>query len=427
MGTLSHGCKRGVLAVFPFALLSVHLAACTIGARTPVLIPEQEGQAKPAATDEEENFDLPDAEAVSDGASQWDPPDPEAPPETKFETFTIGRARVGIGPRPPWASIEELETDDAPDLDAKVPSVWTLKKSITIGQGYIHQAEFAPDEQSVIALSTQNGHIYRYDLSGKLLQEVELPRFRQFDDAVFATMPEITERPQLIVARPTGTSVLDLESGQFDFLEYIPPGNGVAHTGRTGLYGISYRKINPQSGEIRFQWINGDIAAVLECSHRPDEWAMTSDGRYLAVSYYPADQVEILDLRERKLIGQVNLPKWGSAVAISPDRTVMAVGGEKLQIVRFPSGEVLAEDARFGNNIHEVRFTPQGDLLLVSAYDGKARSYALPKDLSTISSLPRPQSLNHLGQANVYALGLTKDGRMLVTSSGDKTIKIWRR
>jgi WD40 repeat protein len=147
----------------------------------------------------------------------------------------------------------------------------------------------------------------------------------------------------------------------------------------------------------------------------------------LAVSYIPADQVEILDLREKKLIGKVDLPKWGSAVAISPDRSIMAVGGEKLQNVRFPSGEVLAEDAQFGNNIHKVRFTPQGDLLLVSAYDGKARSYALPKDLSTITSLPRPQSLSHLGQAIVYALGLTKDGRMLVTSSGDKTIKIWRR
>jgi WD40 repeat protein len=52
--------------------------------------------------------------------------------------------------------------------------------------------------------------------------------------------------------------------------------------------------------------------------------------------------------------------------------------------------------------------------------------YVLPADLDALDALPRPQLLSH-GRANVYALAMTPDGRRLVTSSGDQTLKVWMR
>jgi WD40 repeat protein len=190
---------------------------------------------------------------------------------------------------------------------------------------------------------------------------------------------------------------------------------------------VSYRRTTPQSGELVLQWITGEIALRARCQHRPDGFALSPDGRYLAIAYYPADQVEVIDLQAQQLVSTLKLPKWGSALAISPDGKWLALGGERLQVVSFPEGHLVAEDAAYENNIDTVRFTPQGDLLLTSAYDGKARSYVFPSGLSETKKLPAPQLLSHNGTANVYALGLTPDGRMLVTSSGDETLKIWKR
>jgi len=307
------------------------------------------------------------------------------------------------------------------------PPQWTLQKSIWVGQGYLYHAAFTPGAKSVVTLSNQSGVIYHYDLGGKLLSETALPEYREFDDAGFIPMLELNDPPQLFLTRPHGTSVVDLSSGRIESLAESAPGTDIAHSGRPGLYGVSYRSTNPQSGMLVLQWLSGEIAFRAACAHRPDAWALSPDGKHLAISYYPANHVEIVDLQNRTLVGTLPLPKWGGAIDISPDGRFIALGGEKLIVAAFPSGEIIAEDTKYGNNINTVRFTPQGDLLLTSAYDGKARSYLLPPDLAETKKLPAPQSLPHSGTANVYALGLTPDGRMLVTSSGDKTIKIWKR
>lgn len=415
---------KGTLSLLGCLALS---SACTVGPRTPVVIVDQADELpqRERTDPDKEQFDLPEAEAVSHPRSDERTDQQKA--QATVPTKRIGLAEVTLGERPPWETLEALKAPAPEEETGRIPTTWSLQRTITVGEGYLHEAEFSADEKSVVTLSTQSGHVYHFDLAGKPLTKVLLPGFAQFDDASFTTMTEITERPQLVVARPTGTTLLDLESGKFDVIESVPPGNGVQHTGRPGLYGISHRKITPQSGTVLFQWVSGEVAAKLHCDNRPDDWVLTPDGRFLAISYYPANHVEVLDLREGKLVGTMELPQWGSAIAISPDGSLLAMGGEKLRVVRFPGGEVVAEDANYGNNIGEVRFTPQGDLLLASAFDGKARSYVLPKDLDAMTSLPRPQILAHLGQANVYALGLTKDGRMLVTSSGDKTLKIWKR
>lgn len=403
------------------------MSACTVEPRAPVYDPSD----RPLKSDrdtksrrDDDDFRLPLAEQVpSGGARQAALPQAQVDSASDFEE--LGLAKISIGARPPWATLEVIPTKaSAPEA---APSEWRLHKSIYVGQGYLHRAAFIPGAQSVVTLSNQTGMLYRYALDGQLLNQVALQGFREFDDADFTPLLELEDRPQIFITRPEGTGVLDLESGKIDALTNTSAGTDIDHSGRPGLYGMTFRTTTPQSGQLVLQWISGEVALRAQCEHRPDGWALSPDGRYLAIAYYPAEHVEILDLQEETVVSTVKLPKWGSAIAISPDGKWLALGGERLQVASFPDGHIVAEDTVYENNIDSVRFTPQGDLLLASAYDGKARSYVFPKDLSDTKKLPKPQLLRHGGTANVYALGLTPDGRMLVTSSGDKTVKIWKR
>jgi sugar lactone lactonase YvrE len=269
----------------------------------------------------------------------------------------VGLAHLSLGERPPWAALESI-APSVPSPDA-IGARWRLHKSIWVGQGYLHNAAFLAGAQSVVTLSNQSGRVYRYDLDGKLLNKIDLPGFREFDDAAFAPLLELLDRPQVFIARPEGTGVLDVESGKIDTLTHTPPGTNIEHTGRPGLYGVSYRRTTPQSGELVLQWITGEIALRARCQHRPDGFALSPDGRYLAIAYYPADQVEVIDLQAQQLVSTLKLPNWGSALASSPDGKWLALGGERLQVVSFPEGHLVAEDAAYENNIDTVRFTPQ--------------------------------------------------------------------
>jgi len=417
-------------------LLVPLLSGCTVGPQRPLEAPkssdEPDAATRSAHAHDPENYVGPEAEFV--GAADSKPALDASPTQPSAQHGAeLGHATITLGPRPPWSSTASLEESEdlagaLPTAEKNLSTRWRLQKSIWVGQGYLYQAEFTPDQKSVVTLSTDNGVLYHYDVaSGRLLKSVQLPEFEQFEDAAFAMGREVPGRPQVVVTRPSGTSVLDLESGKFDPLSLVPAGNGIEHSGRFGLYGVSFRKTEPQSGSLLLQWITGETAAELKCDHRPDDWALSTDGTTLALQYYPSNTVEVLDLKNLTQIASVDSPKWGGSVALSPDGTLMALGGEKLVVVSLPDGKVVAEDSDYNNNINDIRFSPQGDLLLVSAYDGKARSYALPADLSTLTALPRPQLLAHGGSANVYGLGLSSDTKLLVTSSGDKSIKIWAR
>ncbi|HXS15614.1 MAG TPA: hypothetical protein VN764_00410, partial [Polyangiaceae bacterium] len=88
-------------------------------------------------------------------------------------------------------------------------------------------------------------------------------------------------------------------------------------------------------------------------------------------------------------------------------------------------GQVIAEDASYKNNISDIQFSGLGDLLLVSAFDGHLRSYALPAGFS--GPFSPPQLLDHKYLSNVYSFDLSSNDRLLVTPSGDQTLKIWSR
>lgn len=381
------------------------------------------------------------------------PSKPLASPEpTAAEAvLKLGAASIEFGVHPPFepSPYKPSTLSPAPAHRGQLSKHWRLKKRIWVGYGYLHHAELSGDGQRVLTLSEQEGALRAYDVgTGKLRHRVSLPGFGEFDSVGFSALDDEQDNV-LVVRQPFSTSqgkapsdnvplLIDLALGTFSPAPELPVGGGLRTAERPGLFGIVERLTDPQSGTLSFWWIqlrtraegpkslDAQLALRLECAERPDDWALSKDGKLLAIAYYPSNRVELLDLDQRQVLLRLPAPKWNGSLALSPDSRLLALGGAELRVHLVPSGEQLAADDKYKNNIDTIRFTPQADLLLTSAYDGLARSYSLPQRLDTLSALPRPQTLAH-GGANVYALAMTPDGRRLVTSSGDRTLKVWER
>jgi len=371
-----------------------------------------------------DGFKPPPAQTVGDTPAQT-PPGPSTP-----TSVAVGHARLVRGSRPAYASSPIAALQPTSESDAATSSKpgrrWRLARTIRVGEGYLYKAQFSADERSVITMSLDSGSVYHYDVtSGAQLHKLALPGFTRFESADFAVLKEILPRPSLLISRETGIAVLDLESGHFDVLKDLPAGNFIQQTGRLGLYASVFRHISPQSGELSLHWLSGESALTAHCDERPDDLSLSADGKWLALAFYPSGTAQLIDLETERLILEHPMPKYGGSVALSPDKTLLAVGGERLQLIRVADGQVIAEDASYKNNISDIQFSGLGDLLLVSAFDGHLRSYALPAGFS--GPFSTPQLLDHKYLSNVYSFDLSSNDRLLVTPSGDQTLKIWSR
>jgi WD40 repeat protein len=161
---------------------------------------------------------------------------------------------------------------------------------------------------------------------------------------------------------------------------------------------------------------------VLDFAERVEDWDFDVALRRLAVTYYPSNTVEVLDLERREVSWVSPVPEYTNALDVSPDDRFLAVGGSACVVLDLASGREVGRDAHFGNNIHSVRFSPSADALAVSSYEGKIRIF---DTAPPAAALRLRKVLRHTGTANVYALAFAEGGAELVSSSGDKTVRIW--
>ncbi len=403
------------------------VAACTM---TPQVYPDAPSKddadelakrsAYPAGGDD--GFVLPRATEVGATTPSAEPKDDSPEPDIESEVFSLT-----FGKQPPFFIHETGPL--SPPHNAKATQVrlggFQLQRTISVGEGYLEKATFTPDESGVLTLSTDSGTLYYFDVeTGRRLNAIKLPDYERFEDADFVVLDELSERPQVVVVRENGNSVLDLLSGRFDPLDDIGPSNGAQRSRRFGLYGTSLRRTEPQSGSLAFFWLTGDLSMKLDCSERPEDWDLSADGKWLALSFYPSNETHLIDLAAKKVVGQFENPKWGGTLALSPDKSLLALGGDHLEVIRVADSETIFSDESYGNNISDLTFSPQGDILVSAAFDGKVRSYTISAQ-DQVSE--KPQVLSHRGTSNVYSATLTKDGRAMVSSSGDQTLKIWKR
>ncbi len=352
------------------------------------------------------------------------PAQPTPERATEPAPVTLGRAHMLVSAHPPWGALNQEEPAAVPDAKP-LGTQWRLLRTIQVGFGYLSDAELSEDGSQVFVLSEAEGALRRYDVkSGKLLKSYPFPEFKEFDSVSFTLFPGSPVPTRVLVSGPRASGALDLESGKFSFV--YPYSTELRFSGRPHLLGLAVQLIEPQSGSLELVWFDRpdqpELAARFMFEERPDNWALSRDGKTLLTLFYPSNQLEVVDLQSHAVRLVVTAPQYSRGLALSPDGKLVAVGGAVLRLYDAATGNLVSEDASFNNNIHEACFTPDGALLLVSAYDGRARSFVM-KD----GELGAKQLLHHNGTANVYALGLNARGDRLVTASGDKTIKIWQR
>jgi hypothetical protein len=79
--------------------------------------------------------------------------------------------------------------------------------------------------------------------------------------------------------------------------------------------------------------------------------------------------------------------------------------------------------------VGHVRFSPSGDAVIASSYDGRLRIFrweTAHRDGRTALTLSLAQTLRHDGKANVYAFVFEADGDGIVSASGDQTVRTFR-
>lgn len=303
---------------------------------------------------------------------------------------------------------------------------WHERRHANVGYGYLSIVDVSVDERFALVVSEDEARIRTYDFHTlRPIAQVAVEGYAKFGRGDFVFWPFSAAEPLVVFAGDAGLVLVDTGTARTAILSGQAAG-ALRWTDDHRVLGATDSVIPQQRSRVVFYGVKDtrtlEPLLVLDFAERVEEWDLDTAKRRLVVTYYPSNTVEALDLAERRVLWVAPVPEYSSSVDISSDDQRVAVGGSRVVVFDMKSGRALAEDAHFGNNIHRVRFSPSGDALAVSSYEGKVRIYDATKPGP---ALPLRKLLRHTGTANVYALVFSSDGRELVSGSGDKTVRVW--
>ncbi|MEZ5324645.1 MAG: PQQ-binding-like beta-propeller repeat protein [Verrucomicrobiales bacterium] len=163
----------------------------------------------------------------------------------------------------------------------------------------------------------------------------------------------------------------------------------------------------------------GNSVAKFKFEKRVASVVFSADGRYLAAGSHDT-KAAVFDLETKKRIG----PKLDHAgevhvVALNRNASLLATGASDgmVRVWEIPSGNLryaLSHDD--GEDVLDVQFSPQGNVILSASKDGTARLW----DADRGSQL---YAFEH--NASVHAARFNRQGTLLVTASEDGTARVW--
>jgi len=322
---------------------------------------------------------------------------------------------------------------DAAFLGAPLPPAasgryrtWSEALRIDVGQSYLTELDRLPSGH-LVTLSQAEGKVRVYERGSKrLLAHHDVRGFQEFEPSSLLAFPTAPDR--FVVGNSAGLAVYDAASGE---LVQEVDTRAVwklrwSDDGRILMALGAGRPDDPSS--LFFFARTGDGALTLvqkrDFPFRIDAWALSRDARLLAVVRYPAG-FDMLDLERQRVVYAGEAPRYAGDVTFSPDGLFVAVAGDGLLVVDLADTRRRAFYSYVKNNIGHVRFSPSGDAVITSSYDGKIRIFAPAEGPSGELQLALLRELSHAGSANVYDFVLSADGSDLASVSGDRTLRVF--
>jgi hypothetical protein len=326
---------------------------------------------------------------------------------------------------------------DANFVDAPLPAPdpdryrsWAQQARIWVGKGYLQQARFLDGERLIVARSDEETgvRIYQRD-SLRILANHDL-RIAPLSSA--RVLPWSTESGAFLLGTAGGLQLYDARSGALVTMLSAQPVSEMRWSPDGNVLVVCTTPAPDQPSQLTFYRKQTarephDVLALQELGKMPllgrvEGWDLSRDNRLLAVSLYPQEQVLVFDLPSGEVLAQLPGPQYAGDISISADGRWLAVGGQGLLLVDLANPVRRAFYSYYNNNIASVRFSPSGDALLTSSFDGRIRIFAYDEAGPT---LRLSKTLKHDGQANVYTIDFTQDGNSLLSASGDQTLRLF--
>lgn len=316
-----------------------------------------------------------------------------------------------------------------PAADAERYRGLRQQRRIWVGQSHLSEAAFTANEDWIVAKSDNEARVRVYDRRGRLLANHELGLAR-FDSGALSAWPapigelEPGDQAAFVLGGSSGIGLYAAKSGLYRQLS--PVAVDALRWSPDATLLVARTQVRSEGSALLF--FRRGAGAVLEGLRglafpgRVEGWDLSRDNRFLSLSLYPQQQVWLVDLHSGDLLAKVAAPNYARDVSLSPDGRWLAVGGQGLLLVDLSNPARRAFYSHFYNNIHCVRFSPAGDVVATSSYDGRIRLFAIDPAGPELRLL---QTLRHDGNANVYSIEFSKRGDSLLSASGDQTLRVF--
>lgn len=147
-----------------------------------------------------------------------------------------------------------------------------------------------------------------------------------------------------------------------------------------------------------------------------------------AVSSGADGQILVWDLAEGELVQKITPAGLVRAMAIAPDGSVLATGGEKnlIELWEFPSGKALGSLTGHTDWITSLAFSPDGKVMASGGLDGVVRIWNLAekKQQLTMTGPPPPANAETPPLNFICCLSFTADGKQMAFGMADGLIHL---
>lgn len=303
---------------------------------------------------------------------------------------------------------------------------WASVGKTDVGKGYLYFLEPLNEGRWLLVKSADDALVRIIDVRSKR-QVYTWPVPGLVPDEEHVVLPWTgAGSPKVLIGKADGLWLHAAESGDVVArLTETPPGS--ARWSRDGKVLVTVERAIPaQTSKLRFYERRSDDALVflaeLPQSERVDGWDLSRDNRLLARNFYPSERITVVDLHTGETLLDAPAPRYSGSVEFSPEGRWLAVGGAGVKWFDLAHPSRRAEFSHFYNNVSDVEFSPSGDILAATAYDG---TVSLLRYEPQQNQLKRVHVLRHNKNTNVYAARFLDGGNVLVSSSGDQTVRFW--